>query len=80
MDIIQWNITSMNTNFSELKLLINEINPKCICLQETRHGTRIMKPPSNYSILQSEIKCDDDHERGTAILIRKDTNFCCSEC
>ena len=75
MQIIQWNITSMNTNFSELKVLIKETNPTCLCLQETRHGSKILTPPSNYNIVQSKKKRDDDHERGTVILVRKDTNY-----
>ena len=75
MNIIQWNITSMNTNFSELKVLINELNPSCICLQETRHGSRSLNPPSAYNIILSPKQRDDDHDRGTAILIKSDLNY-----
>ena len=75
MNIIQWNITSYRTNFPELKILIRQENPICICLQETRHGDRILNPPSKYNIIQSPKKRDDDHERGVAILIRKNINY-----
>ena len=74
MNILQWNLTSMNTNFNELKILIQENNPACICLQETRHGDKILKPPSGYNIIQSQKKRDDDHERGVAVLIRNNIN------
>ena len=75
MNILQWNLTSMNTNFNELKILIQENNPTCICLQETRHGDKILKPPSGYKITQSPKKRDDDHERGVAVLIRNNINY-----
>ena len=41
----------MNTNFIQLKILIQENNPTCACLQETRHGDKILKPPSGYKII-----------------------------
>ena len=74
MNILQWNLTSFNTNFNELKILIKENEPACICLQETRHGDKILKPPSGYQIKQSPKKRDDDHDRGVAILVRNNIN------
>ena len=65
----------MNTIFNELKILIQENNPTCNCLQQTRHGDKILKPPSGYKIIQSPKKRDDDQERGVAVLIRNSINY-----
>ena len=75
MNILQWIPTSMNTNFNELKVLIQENNPICICLHETRHGDKILNPSSGYGILQSPKKRDDDHERGVSVLIRNNNYY-----
>ena len=70
-NIIQWNIQALNTHFSDLKILLNRYNPSCVCLQETLIRNRIF-PPSGYNIITSNPTRDDDHERGTAILIKND--------
>ena len=75
MNIIQWNLTSMNTNFNELKFLIRENNPACICLHETRHSAKILKPPLGYKIIQSSKKRDGDHKTGVVVLIRNNINY-----
>ena len=68
--IIHWNITSYHSNFEELKKLISDHNdPACLCLQETRHGDKALRPPSRYRIYQSNKRRDDNHERGVALLI-----------
>ena len=68
---LQWNLQSYRTKFYQLKQLLNEFSPACVCLQETLHGTTTLRPPSTYSIEQSAPVLDDNHERGTAILIHK---------
>lgn len=75
MSILQWNIQSIKSNFCELKVLLREEAPSCVCLQETMLGDFKMNPPSQYKIIQSQRKRDDGHERGTAILVRNNTNF-----
>ena len=75
MKIIQWNIQSITSNFSELKVLLNNLNPSCVCLQETMLGDKKFRPPSNYNIVQSPKKRDDGHERSVAILVNKNNNF-----
>ena len=76
MEILQWNITSYQAQFEELKKLLEE-NPNlaCLALQETRHGEKTLYPPSNYKILQSTKRRTDDRERGVALLISKDLNY-----
>ena len=76
ISIVHWNITSYYTNFEELKLLITENSyPECICLQETRHGVRLLRPPSKYNLIQSTKRRDNDSERGVALLINKKINY-----
>ena len=72
-NIIQWNIQSMRTKFSELKLIVNKYSPACVCLQETLNSNN--KPPSGYKIVHSRPILDDGHERGVAILINNQINY-----
>ena len=76
ISIVHWNITSYYSNFEELKLLITENNcPACIFLQETRHGDRLLRPPSKYNLIQSIKRRDNDSERGVALLINKKISY-----
>ena len=75
MSIIQWNIQSIRTNFNELKFLLTNLNPSCVCLQETMLGSHQMNSPTGYTIVQSPRKRDDGHERSVAILIKNTINF-----
>ena len=69
-EIIHWNMTSYYSNFEELKKLITDNSePACLCLQETRHGDKTLLPPSRYKIYQSNKRRDDNHERGVALLL-----------
>ena len=69
-------MTLYQANFEELKLLINETKyPACICLQETRQGENVLRPPSGYSAIQLKRRRQDDYERGVALLINKNVHF-----
>ena len=69
--IIHWNLQSYRTHFEDLKLLIHDFFPACVCLQETliRHSSTF--PPSQYGIFTSTVSRNDLHERGSAILVHK---------
>ena len=69
MIMLQWNIQSIRTKFNELKILLSELNPCCVSLQETMLGDNQMNPPSGYVMLQSRRVRDDRHERSVAILV-----------
>jgi len=69
--LLQWNLQSYRTKFSELKLLLNKIHPVCVCIQETLIRDRVVHPPSQYNIYTSEVTRQDNHERGAAILVNK---------
>ena len=75
-------MTSYNIQFEELKNIIQEYNPCCLCLQETRQCNRQLNPPSGYKIVQpplntSNLPNNDDapQKRGVALLIRKNINY-----
>ena len=68
-NIIQWNIQSYRSNFHNLKLLLAEHSPACVCLQETLTGPNL-RPPSSYVAYTSIPARLDNHERGSAILVR----------
>ena len=62
-------------NYENLELLILELNPKIICLQET-----FLKPTDslNFENYSSVHKMMDNHRKasgGTSILVRKDIPF-----
>ena len=67
--IIQWNLQSYYSHFLDLKLLLQEESPACVCLQETLLNNRKVYPPGGYKILISQPTREDGHERGAAILI-----------
>jgi len=69
--ILQWNLQSYRSKFSELKVILNEVHPICVCLQETMIRNREVFPPSQYNIFTSDITRQDNHERGAAILVNK---------
>ena len=72
--ILQWNINGINKNQQELKKLLNEFNPMCIALNETR-----VNDPS--SIINASFKnyssyfIPTNNYKGNLILIRKDVPF-----
>ena len=68
-NIIQWNLQSYRSNFHNLKLLVTEHSPVCVCLQETLTGPAL-RPPSSYIAYTSVPTRQDNHERGAAILVR----------
>ena len=45
--------------------------PACLCLQETRQGDRLLRPPAGYKIIQSQQRREDESERGVCMLINK---------
>ena len=68
MSVVQWNLQSYRTQFSDLKQLLSAIKPACICLQETLVGNKL-NPPSGYKAFTNNPVRTDGHERGSAILI-----------
>ena len=84
MKVMQWNMTAYNTQFSELKLLINDYQPDCLCLQETRYVNKNIKPPSGYKAVEPIIprqpnnndnSSDATGRRGVALLINNNINY-----
>ena len=67
--VIQWNLQSCYAHFTDLKILIENKLPACICLQETLLNNSRAYPPGGCNIVTSTPTRDDGHERGTAILI-----------
>lgn len=67
--ILQWNIQSYFTKFTEIKSLLHDLQPACFCIQETLIRDRTAYPPSQYALIPSQVTRADDHERGTALLI-----------
>ena len=69
---LQWNCRGIQANYEELLLLLNEYNPKVVCLQETflkdKNQLNVKHIQSNNPLYK------DGHRasRGVSILVRKD--------
>ena len=48
-EILQWNCKGLRARSENLKVLCNNINPKIICLQETKLGEQDFNLGLNYS-------------------------------
>ena len=79
ISVIQWNCRGYRGNFEDLKALIGDSNPDCICLQETFHGDITPHPPRGYtSIAAQAIVPYDPHvrpSRGVITLIKQDVPY-----
>ena len=68
--VIQWNLQSYRTKFSKSRILIKNLFPVCICLQETMHKHNRVSLPKGYAAEVSPLTREDGHERGAAILVQ----------
>ena len=62
----------MRTKYESLKILINEISPACISLQETMLGLNKTLCPRDYVSYNSDNDEERDHHGGSALLFRCD--------
>ena len=74
-EILQWNCRGIKANYENLELLILELNPKIICLQET-----FLKPSDsltipNYSSIHKMMDSPRKASGGTSIFVRRDIPF-----
>ena len=74
MSILQWNICGYRSKYPELKKLLTDLSPACVCLQETMLGQFTPTPPNSYTIITSP-----NHEpipgQGLAFLIHTSITF-----
>jgi len=69
--ILQWNIRGYRANYGDLTFLLRELEPKCICLQETMLGAATPRPPSGYAIRTFSPNNQAIPGDGLAILIHE---------
>ncbi|XP_018020252.1 uncharacterized protein LOC108676647 [Hyalella azteca] len=70
--LIQWNSRGYRRNYSDLRAILQEQHPLCVCIQETMLGNLTPTPPQNYNI---ETFSDSPNPRpgtGLLILVRRD--------
>lgn len=72
--LLQWNCRGLKTNREELKLLINEYKPLCICLQETMLKTNDKIQLNNFSLERKDQTGNRAHG-GVAIFINNHTPY-----
>ena len=70
-DIIQWNCRGIRSKAENLKVLLKEVDPKIICLQETKLGERDFNAGMNYCIYKSPPVISERAKGGTAIVVNK---------
>ena len=74
-EILQWNCRGIKANYENLELLILELNPKIICLQET-----FLKPSEslnfpNYTSIHKMLNNPRKASGGTSIFVRRDIPY-----
>ena len=79
MSVLYWNCRGYNSNFEDLKVLLQINNPQIVCLQETFHGYRTPNPPSQYDIIPANPIIAYDQgvrpSRGVVTLIHNSTPY-----
>ena len=73
--IIQWNLQSYHSKFTDLKILLSRYSPLCVCLQETLVKRLNFQPPSGYNVRHLPQDPTNGHSRGVAILIHRMLNY-----
>ena len=68
---MQWNIRGYRANYYNLRTLIHNTNPYCICLQEVKLSEDSTYCPRNFTI-HVKRRQDDQPHGGVAILVRKE--------
>ena len=67
---MQWNCKGLRTRSDDLKVLLNELNPGIVCLQETKLGNSPYNPGLDYVIHKMNPRGDHAHG-GVAIIVNK---------
>src|SRR5215469_6014265 len=77
VSVLQWNCRGFRSNFEELKLLIRDYDPACICFQELILGVNypVLLPPTSYISYTSHQR--GNNGRGGAGLLVRNSPFRC---
>ena len=70
---LQWNCNGIKSKHEELQILISQLKPKTISLQETKLTTTSYSLNSSYYVY-NERNDDRAQQGGVAIIIRKKVN------
>ena len=68
--ILQWNIRGIGANYEQLKILISDFNPICICLQETKTSFDKLPTIKGYELIKQMANAE-----GIAIYVKNGTPF-----
>lgn len=71
MALIQWNCNGLKTHFNDLKILINDINPFCIALQETHLQPHYNITLKDFNIYRKDSPDPDHSHHGVLLAIHK---------
>lgn len=70
MAIVQWNIRGYRGNYHYLRKLLEDTNPVCVCLQETKINNVNVNCPNGMKLYQSVN--DGNAHGGACVLIRSE--------
>jgi exonuclease III len=68
--VIQWNLNGFYQRLDDIKLLIEELDPTVLCLQETRLAKKDKAKLAGYRLFRRSL---DVRNRGVAIFVKSDT-------
>lgn len=70
LNILQWNLNGFFKKQNELKLIINNLNPQIICLQETNFKEDYTAPLKEYSGFRKNRITANRASGGTSIYVK----------
>ena len=70
--ICHWNCRGYRKNFDDFKTFLSDINPSCVCLQETKLTPETQVPQIGYAYHRRDKISDGRAHGGVAILVRVD--------
>lgn len=73
--IIQWNCRGLVKRYTDLKMLLREFNPICVCVQETHLQVRQPYSLRGYDLIRKDHTDGQRASGGVAVIIRNGVYF-----
>ena len=73
MKILQWNVNGFHARFENIKLILNEVDPLCFCIQETNFKNNYCAKLKNYESFHKNRTHGSIASGGVAIYVKPHT-------
>ena len=75
--ILQWNIRGFYSNCGDLLHILEDMEPVCMCIQESMLGDRVPRSPPGYSIETFSPTQQPTPGNGLVTIIRQAASYYC---